>query len=891
MVRKLWIYFLYKLTCCVISLRYRVHTQGLEKLKPLEKGGVLFLPNHPAEIDPVIVMLILWRHYKPRPLVLEKFYYLTGAHYLQKLVGAIPIPDLNGQANKWKENKIEKIFQQISEGLKSGENYLIYPSGRLKYKAEESLGGASFVHRLIFENPKIQVVLIRTTGLWGSRFSTALTGNTPDFVKIFWEGIKIVLKNGIFFIPRRDVYVDIEPAAQDFPKTSPRLEFNRYLEKWYNKKGPEPLTFVSDVFWKKNYPFFKASEKVVNPSDVSWEIDPEMEAIICNKIAELSKQKTVFRHQHLSQDLGLDSLDNAQLLLFIEDKYEIEGVSLLAVDTVEDVLKALSQAMHSKKTSEAAPEQKWPAEKDRPSVFFPEGQTLQEVFFRSCERMGNAILGADQILGFMTYKRFKLLALSLSSQIKRLEGKYIGVLLPSSLMVYVVIFAILLAKKVPVMVNWTVGSRTMDHCVNLAELKTVISSRRFLDNLNNAPLGLVGDILLLLEDLKEEISWKAKLQAFYRASFFKTSTLMRNLGLSDISEEETAVVLFTSGTELLSKGVPLSHRNLLSNQRASFSCVSFLSTDSLYAVLPPFHSFGFSLTGLLPIFIGVKSYFAPDPTNNRGMVNDIANWQLTIFCCAPTFIRGLFRVAVPSKLKSLRYVVAGAEKAPEDIITFTEKLGAQFIEGYGITECSPVVSLTRVGLPRRGVGQPIPGVELCIIDPETQTRLPSLSSEGEICIYGPNIFKGYLDKRTQSPFIEIEGRKWYKSGDMGYIDETGCLILSGRLKRFVKIGGEMISLGGLEVEILRLAKEKKWLQSQRETTDTPLAIAVSEKESSRPSIILFATFAVEKSAVNEALRECGYGRLIKISEIKQIPQIPVSTTGKVQYRVLDEMLT
>lgn len=887
MLMKIWICFLNCFMRCILALRYRIRVQGLENIDPSFSKGTVFLPNHPAEIDPVMLMLVLWRKFQLKPLVLEKFYYLKGAHYIQRLAGAIPIPDLSGYASSWKENKIEKIFQQICEGLQEGKNYLIYPSGRLKAQAEEIVGGASFVHRLIHERPQTNVVLIRTTGLWGSRFSTALTGVTPDFSRVLWEGIKILLKNGIFFLPRRTVNIEIEKAPQDLPNHSSRLEFNRYLERWYNAKGYETLNFVSETFWKKTYPKIQRTPSAV--SSTEWKIDPQAEQEIYHKISQLTGQKVILRSNHLARDLGLDSFDSIQLLLFLESKYEIENVSVESIETVEDVLKAVGEITQSKKVVETTSTQaNWPKEKKRPPIHFAPGKTIQEAFLRSCQRMGKSVACADQTLGIINYRRLKMLAILLSSKIKQLEGDHIGILLPSSIMVYILIFATLLSKKVPVMVNWTVGTRTIDHCIKTAQLKTILSSQKFLENLNHGPMGLANDLLLLVEDIKQTIPFKEKLRAFYQSFFLSTKRLLKTFGLTKVSEDDPAVILFTSGTELLSKGVPLTHKNLLSNERSGLSCVQFLSTDALYGVLPPFHSFGFSLTGLLPIFIGLKVYYAPDPTNSRGMANDIENWQLTIFCCAPTFIKGLYRVAAPTKLQSLRYVITGAEKAPEELFAFTRKLGGQLIEGYGITECSPIVTLTRPELPHRGVGQPIPGVELCIINPETQEKLPP-GKEGEICIHGPNIFQGYLD-RPQSPFIEIDQKRWYRSGDIGFVDPDNFLILSGRLKRFVKIGGEMISLGGLETEISRLATEKQWISNSSQE-GVHLAIAAAERESARPLIILFTTFDVNKETVNESLRACGYGRLIKVSEVRKIHKIPVSTTGKIQYRVLDEMVS
>jgi long-chain-fatty-acid--[acyl-carrier-protein] ligase len=196
------------------------------------------------------------------------------------------------------------------------------------------------------------------------------------------------------------------------------------------------------------------------------------------------------------------------------------------------------------------------------------------------------------------------------------------------------------------------------------------------------------------------------------------------------------------------------------------------------------------VTGLFPLLSGMRVYYAPDPTDYHLIGRQIGKWKATIFCCAPTFIKGVFQVATPEQLESLRYIVSGAEKTPKELFDYVEKLGGgkEIIEGYGITECAPIVSITRPGKPKKGVGKPIPGVDICIIDVETNIPL-LIGKEGEICIRGPNVFYGYLGSQ-KIPFITIQGKNWYRSGDKGFMDHEGNLLISGRLKRFAKIGGD-----------------------------------------------------------------------------------------------------
>ncbi len=885
----LWV--LLGFTQLILRLRYRIHVKGLDALKEenlSKKGGILFLPNHPAEIEPIILMTLLWKRFRPRPLAVERFYYLVP--FLMKCIGALPLPDIRSASNRWKAKQVEKRLNDISEELKKRENFLVYPGGKVKLTPYETLGGNSLVHNILQRSPDTNIVLIRTTGLWGSSFSTLYTGRSPDFWTVLKQGIKTVFKNGIFFIPKREVNITIEVAPKDFPATAERLEMNKYLEDWYNRypdKGPEPLSQVSYAFWKNEL----LPLPQVNPHEKEREaisIDPQIEEEVKSKLAALAKRSKdeVQNTWSLSTDLGLDSLDVAQVYIYLDQRFEKTDISQGSLQTVEDVLRAASDT--TKKIEKVAKEKIapfWPAEKERTPPAQPQGKTIQEAFLTICKERKNEVTCADALSSMLRYKKLKRATLILSKYIEKLEGDNIGIMLPSSVGAYLCILATLLAKKVPVMLNWTAGTRSLEHSLKVTKLKHVISSWRFLDKLESGDIGPVDEMLIFLEDVKRSLTLKEKLAGLF-SSFLSAATLKEKY--ASIHEEDTAVILFTSGTESLPKAVPLSHKNILSNQAASLTCVTFTAKDLLYAILPPFHSFGFSITGLLPLLSGLKVFYAPDPTNSRGIAHDIFHYKPTFFCAAPSFILSVFRVASLEHLKSVTLFVAGAEKAPQELWDYVSKLGKghTLLEGYGITECAPVVALNRPETPARGVGKPLPGVEICIIDLATKEKL-SFQKEGEICIYGPNVFKGYIGHNA-NPFIEIEGKKWYLSGDRGYLEEDGSLVLSGRLKRFVKIGGEMVSLAGLEEEVEKISRAKKW-HADNPSRGPTLAVSVKEKEGDKPEIILYTTYEMDRDALNTALNEEGYGRIVKISCIKQLKEIPLTGTGKTHYRLLDEM--
>ena len=889
LLKEVLFFLIYWFLRILVWFRYRIKIEGFDEIERKNpESGFLFLPNHPAEIDPVFLMMVLWRNYRTRPLVIQYFFEMPMIYPFMKLVQALAMPNMNGSSNKWKLHQVEKLFAYIVCGLKKGEHFVVYPAGRLKLEGEEVVGGASMAHSLVKEFPDVNIVLVRTTGLWGSAFSRALTGKVPPFGKKLSEGFLHVLKNGIFFTPRREITIEFEMASQDLPIKGGRLEFNQYLEKWFNKKR-DPLKLVSYTFWKETLPKVNVTKegKLVH---VKRRVPKKVSVDVIEMLMALShrQEKGIHDDDDLWTDLGLDSLDLAKVHTFLDDNYDVVDLAPDELMSVEDVLQA---AVGRKKLTDIPEKEKkkikWPEEPPRLSIEMPEGETIHEVFLRSCDRMGKRTACSDGLMGVcLSYRRLKTAALALSLEVKKLPGKYVGVMLPSSVAAYICILAVLFAKKVPVMLNWTVGKRSLDHAAEITNLSCVLSARRFLERIENIDLGSIEDKLLLLEDFRKRLTLKEKLKA-YILSLRKASSVMRALKLEEITKEDQAVLLFTSGTEALPKGVPLSHHNLLSNQRGAIKYLDAKKSDILLAVLPPFHSFGFSVTGLLPLLVGLKVCYAADPTDGRQMAADVEHWKVTILCCAPSFLQGMFHVAKAKQLKTVRFVISGAEKAPQELFDFVGSLPRKpsLLEGYGITECSPIVTISRFFSPPRGVGKPIENVELCVIDTETEEVLPP-ETDGEICIAGPNVFAGYVGT-DKNPFIEIQGKRWYRSGDRGHIDSEGYLILTGRLKRFVKMGAEMVGLGGIEEEIYKIAYENEWIPS---SSDKPqIAVHAQEKEGEKPRILVYTTGDLDRDKLNSALRDKGMGRLVKISEVKKIKEIPLSGTGKVQYRKLEDL--
>ncbi|MFI0434273.1 MAG: AMP-binding protein [Parachlamydiaceae bacterium] len=883
--------------------RYRVTIKGADRINPdvLNKsGGVLFLPNHPTIfVDPTLVTLAIWKKYPIRPVIVEYMFYTPLINMIMRFMNALSIPNFVTSSNSLKKKKADKVVETIIEELNKKENFLIYPAGKTKHQAREVIGGSG-VHRIIQSVPNANIVLVRTTGLWGSRFSRALTGGHPPpsmFETIFW-GIKKVLKNCLFFTPRREVTIEFMPAGPDFPYRASRLEMNRYLEKWYNRpdgilphQGEEPgesLNLVSYSMWSEELPEIKSKEKGAEEINLR-KIPLEVQNKIKDKLFEMTQVPV---HQiepgmDLAGDLGLDSLDTAELIAFLDEEYEISGIPVNELTTVGKLMGlAAKQIVISEPVEQIEINlANWEKSRSHRQAVIAQGSTIPEVFLNCCDKMGGAAACADHTAGVLTYAQAKMRVLLLADYIRKLPGEYIGILLPSSVAAYLTILACQMAGKIPLLVNWTVGPRHLETVVMLSKVEVILSSWSFLDRLENVDLDGVEDLIVMLEDVRREFSILDKVKAYVRSKM-KSETLLARFNIEHLKKEDQAVLLFTSGTENMPKGVPLSHDNILCNQRGSLQLADLQEDDIVLGMLPPFHAFGFTLSGLLALLSGMRVIYFPDPMDGKGLAKAIARWKATVICGAPSFLKGIFKNTNPEELKTLRLCFTGAEKAPHDLFDMVNTLDhCQLLEGYGITECSPVITINMTGNQLKGVGKPLPGVELLIVHLDTHEPLP-VGEQGLILTKGANVFGGYLNPGVSSPFLTIKGEKWYSTGDLGYLDAEGFLILCGRLKRFIKVGGEMISLAAIE-DALQKTVGKKAIHIEEGPI---LAVCAKEDAGEKTKIFVFTRFPCSVEEVNRTLKEERFSNLVKVFKVEELTEIPLMGSGKINYRALEGMI-
>jgi acyl-[acyl-carrier-protein]-phospholipid O-acyltransferase/long-chain-fatty-acid--[acyl-carrier-protein] ligase len=448
----------------------------------------------------------------------------------------------------------------------------------------------------------------------------------------------------------------------------------------------------------------------------------------------------------------------------------------------------------------------------------------------------------------------------------------IGVLLPNSNAMPVTLLSLWAADKTPAIFNYSSGAATMLACAQLAGVKLIITSRLFLERakLNPDPMKNAGIQFIFLEDVRAGISRWARWSALAQIILNPDSIV------GPQRHSSPAVVLFTSGSEGPPKGVELTHGNLLANMLQMLAVSDFVDADRVFNAMPLFHSFG--LIGLLlPLVRGMFVFLYPSPLHYRVIPSMLYDLDCTIFFGTNTFLNGYARKAHPYDFRSLRMLVAGAEKLLESTANVcARRFGIRVLEGYGATECSPIITVNTALNPCYGTaGRFLPRIEYRFEPVE------GVPEGGRLWVRGPNIMRGYLNTDANAKFQAQHG--WYDTGDVARLDEDGFLYILGRLKRFAKVSGEMVSLTAVE-ETLAGAFPQYGLRFQ---------FAIMARPDADRGEVLIAVSNEPKWNLDEiraAIKSKGLSNLCIPREVRCVRDIPKLGTGKVDHRELEKML-
>ncbi|WP_332682006.1 acyl-[ACP]--phospholipid O-acyltransferase [Bosea sp. (in: a-proteobacteria)] len=468
----------------------------------------------------------------------------------------------------------------------------------------------------------------------------------------------------------------------------------------------------------------------------------------------------------------------------------------------------------------------------------------------------------DPLTGTLTYKRLLIGAEVLGRKLSPLakKGEAIGVMLPNANGAAVTILGLISAARVPAMINFTAGATNIAAACTAAQIRTIVTSRAFVEKGRLGPLveALSGEVAIVyLEDVRATVTTADKLTGLWN----------HGKAIEKASGQDRAAILFTSGSEGTPKGVVLSHANMLANAAQAAARIDFGRRDKVFNVLPVFHSFGLTVGLVLPLVSGVPVYLYPSPLHYRMVPELVYGSNATILFGTDTFLAGYARAAHPYDLRSLRYILAGAEPVKEATRrSYMEKFGLRILEGYGVTETAPVLAINTPMFNRFGtVGRIMPGMEARL------EAVPGVEEGGRLHVRGPNIMLGYL--RAENPgVLEPPAEGWHDTGDIVTIDKEGFIAIKGRAKRFAKIAGEMVSLAAIETMAAEL-----WPDALSAVASLPDArkgerlVLVTQKQGATRAE--FQAFAKAKGAAE----------LMVPAEVMVVPAVPVLGSGKLDF--------
>ena len=492
------------------------------------------------------------------------------------------------------------------------------------------------------------------------------------------------------------------------------------------------------------------------------------------------------------------------------------------------------------------------------------GMSLFQAISQAARRYGGSeVQIEDATGGSLTYSRLMAGAHVLARRFERFthKGEAVGVLLPNAAGVVAVFTALQATGRVPAMLNYTAGPAVVRSACETVEARTIITSRQFVEKADLQDridaLAEAGLELVWLEDMREEIAWYEKLRGHW----------FRHSEPEQVNADDPALILFTSGSEGLPKGVVLSHENILCNCAQVRQRIRFSEADKLFNVLPVFHSFGLTGGMILPLVYGVKLFLYPSPLHYKIIPKAVAKTKPTILFGTDTFLTGYARMAKDQDFTSLRLVVSGAEAVkPETVRTWKDRFSADVLEGFGMTEAAPVVAVNTPDEQRTGtVGKLLPGVETRI------EPVDGIEEGGKLWLRGPNLMLGYM--KAEAPgVLQPPPDRWHDTGDIVHLDEDGYLAIRGRVKRFAKIAGEMVSLGAVEILVNGL-----WPEADH------AVVSIPDKRKGERIVLLTTAEKAKREAILQESKSRGFTELMVPNSIIPVPQIPVLGSGKIDY--------
>ena len=530
--------------------------------------------------------------------------------------------------------------------------------------------------------------------------------------------------------------------------------------------------------------------------------------------------------------------------------------------------------------------------------------TLPQAWIDTVKRVGNDMAIADTLGEPLSATGALTASIAFAKRIRhQCKEQNIAVLLPTSNAAIITNMAVLLCGKTVVNINFTASPAAIGSALEQANINSIYTSRKFLQKLslkgNDLSSALTDCNMIFVEDIKSNIG-KLELAAHWLCVKVLPSSLIRALYCRAKNPQQTAAILFSSGSEGTSKGIQLSHTNIMANLKQISDVLNTQDDDVVMASLPLFHALGLTVTQFMPLIEGIPMVCHADPTDAVNVAKAVASYRATILFGTSTFLRLYTKSPKvhPLMLESLRLVVAGAERLnPSVRDSFQLKFNKPIVEGYGATETSPVASVNlpdaidtnywhiQTGGKLGTVGMPLPGSSVKIVDPDTQQELPT-DSEGMVMISGAQVMQGYLHQpeKTAEVIRYIDGQRWYITGDKGRIDADGFLTIVDRYSRFAKVGGEMVGLSTVQDSVRSALVNNATIDELDDQFDC-VAVTVSDEQKGERIVLLhnYGEQAIDLGTIKRQMLTDGCNALYIPSYVLSVKDIPKLGSGKTDF--------
>jgi len=522
-------------------------------------------------------------------------------------------------------------------------------------------------------------------------------------------------------------------------------------------------------------------------------------------------------------------------------------------------------------------------------------RTVSDALIRACKKRKTVAKLADsmgtQVTGGEALMRGLILRRLLKKHVLDADEQHVGILLPPLVGGVLTNMAIILDKRIPINLNYTVSSSVMNECIKVAGIRHVLTSRKVMEKFD---FDLDCEVVYL-EDYKEKVSLMDKIAGVIGSYLMPAGMLSSMLGLNAIDREDVLTVIFTSGSTGTPKGVMLTYSNVSSNIDAIEQVIRLDPSDVIIGILPFFHSMGFTVTMCCVMALDIKGIYHTNPLESRQVGKLTQKHGGTILVSTPTFLRSYLRRVSKEEFATVDTVVAGAEKLPRELCdAFEEKFGVRPVEGYGTTELSPLVSVNvppsrdgdshQMTLCEGSVGRCIPGVSARIVDVDTNEEA-DVDQPGMLWIKGPKVMKGYLNNPEKTAEVLQDG--WYNTGDIAKVDKEGFIHITGRVSRFSKIGGEMVPHIKVEEAI------QQFVGMDEEAGPSVAVAAVPDSKKGERLVVLHTKIDKTPQEIVAHLKETGFPNLFipALDGFAEIPEMPVLGTGKLDLKGLGQRAT